>query len=124
MGIVRDLIPDALPGLAVERNVEAESSWVWNDFNRRVKTFLLRESQQVSAKIKVNARCSSPSSILHDDNLQIKSIKEQSSILYNDNIQIKSIDKQRFVYLLCLLGGHEIHFVQHLQVGLGLGLRC
>jgi hypothetical protein len=29
-GIGHDL-PDALPGLAVERNVEAESSWVWND---------------------------------------------------------------------------------------------
>jgi hypothetical protein len=28
--IGRDL-PDALPGLAVEWNVEAESSWVWND---------------------------------------------------------------------------------------------
>jgi hypothetical protein len=30
VGIGRDL-PDALPGLAVEWNVEAESSWVWND---------------------------------------------------------------------------------------------
>ena len=29
-GIGRDL-PDALPGLAVERNIEAGSSWVWND---------------------------------------------------------------------------------------------
>ncbi len=29
-GIGRDL-SDALPGLAVEWNVEAESSWVWND---------------------------------------------------------------------------------------------
>ncbi len=29
-GIGHDL-PDALPGLAVEWNVEAESSWVWND---------------------------------------------------------------------------------------------
>ncbi len=30
VGIGRDL-PDALPGLAVEWNVEAESSWVWSD---------------------------------------------------------------------------------------------
>jgi hypothetical protein len=29
-GIGRDL-PDALPGLAVEWNVKADSSWVWND---------------------------------------------------------------------------------------------
>jgi hypothetical protein len=30
VGFGRDL-PDALPGLAVEWNVEAESSWVWSD---------------------------------------------------------------------------------------------
>jgi hypothetical protein len=29
-GIGRDL-PDALPGFAVEWNVEADFSWVWND---------------------------------------------------------------------------------------------
>ncbi len=32
-GIGRDL-PDALPGLAVEWNVDAERSWVWNDNQR------------------------------------------------------------------------------------------
>ena len=49
-GIGRDL-PDALPGLAVEWNVDAESSWVWNDNQRgasnndpELLTRLLRQS--------------------------------------------------------------------------------